>query len=104
MSALADVAAEGELIEATDREGVIVGPDLILLPLRLRSSGRVARRSSLWRRSGVCGECLITRDHVQQDGLLVLRLEGLTRRLIGAGRVREVGALVVSRQRRPAGL
>jgi len=51
ISALAQVAADGEAIEAVQIEGSVVAPNLILLTYVSDPGGRPARRSSLWRRS-----------------------------------------------------
>jgi hypothetical protein len=52
VSALAETDTDGEPIEATEVEGAVVGPDLILVTYVSDPRGRAARRSSLWRRSG----------------------------------------------------
>ncbi len=51
ISALAQVAADGEPIEAVQIEGSVVAPNLVLLTYVSDPGGRPARRSSLWRRS-----------------------------------------------------
>ncbi|MGI8723060.1 MAG: DUF4440 domain-containing protein [Geodermatophilaceae bacterium] len=52
--ALADEVPDGQAaIEATEMESLVVGPDLVLLTYVSKRHVRRARRSSLWRHSGL---------------------------------------------------
>ncbi len=52
--ALAHEVSDGQgAIEATEMESLVVAPDLVLLTYVSKRRNRRARRSSLWRRSGL---------------------------------------------------
>lgn len=51
ISTMTHLDTNDEPIEATEFEGMMVGPDLILLTYVSDPRGRAARRTSLWRRS-----------------------------------------------------